>query len=398
MAAAAVSARGAAEEEKSAQWVSKDGQVVVLNGEGGGQVRVVVRADDEGDGTVTANAVVVKERTAAGDEDEGNSGWLGVQIGTTTESDDVTEPVGVVILNVIEDSPAEAAGFAANDVIVEVDDQPIGADLETFVDKVRAAGVGARVKFTVLRDGERRTLVGTLGSRPAERGFRWLFKSLPNSILKDDVRTRIKMLVPGEDDEWSFEDVEDLADLPDLAEHVLKILPGSKDKTVEVIVNDGGTTITTTVTRDGNSISVERTGEGEISVTRSQGDEEDVVAYKDEAALEAGDPEAYEIYKDASSHTAINLENVDIEFDGDMAKLHGQLSKLHGLGGVNAFAVRTGKASRTIHENADGSIDVTTRKGDNELVQHYADADDLAARSPKDYDAYQDLRSPEGTR
>jgi len=439
--AAAEEEKAGATEKDTARWVTQDGQVIVLDGAGEGTIQVRVNATAEADGAGAASRAVVLRRTGDGGAVDTNAGWLGVQFGSTETTDDLTESTGVVVLNVIEDSPAQAAGFAAGDVVIEVNDVAIGEDLETFVHTIRDSGAGTRVKFTVLRDGERRTLVSTLGSRAEHGPMRWMFKSMPNSIMKDDVHRKIHMLVPGEDHEWVMEQIEDLEDLPELSAHILSLLPESKNKTVEVIANDGGTTITTTVRRDGESVSVSRTDDGEIAVTRGEGSDAAVTLFADEVALEMGDAEAYEIYKDASGHVVIDLKgdglsysfgtdvdldglhehlgglhehlgdlhehlkgalgDVDFSFDGDVdvEELHNRLTKLHGLGAdAKGFVFRTGKVKRTIHENADGSIEVTTRKGDSELVQHYVDSDDLAERSPDDYQAYQELHSDEGTR
>jgi hypothetical protein len=457
---ALAAATGVAEEEKDeakqvTQWVTADGQVIVLDDEGSdGQTHFVFKAagdDDQGavrhlvvtgtgsgvsDGS--GQAFFISESgdrtplnlTAVGEEIDENAGWLGVQIGLPQPAEEgAVAPEGIVILNVIEGSPAESAGFQKGDLVTEVDDVDVGSDLEGFVHTIRDAGVDARVKFTVLRDGERRTLATTLASRTEMKPLNWVFETSPQAIMKDSLRTRAKVLLRGEDGELLFGDLSKIDDLPELPARILELMPKSEGKTVQVFVNDGGTTITTEVTTDGQTVAVERTGDGEITVTRSSDEtgEQSVEQYADEDALAAGDPEAYEVYKNTSSNVIIgvgedmptfsfdvDLEDIDTQVEDALRNLnveikslddlHEHLGALHDLdikiGGdgddvLHRMLLGTRKASRSIHENADGSIDVIIRKGDNELVTHYLDLDDLAERSPDDYDAYLELQSAE---
>jgi serine protease Do len=71
---------------------------------------------------------------------------------------------GVIIQNVMEDSPAARAGLQRNDVVVEFDGQPV-TELQKFRIKVADTPVGSRVPITVLRDGKRMQFTVTLTSR-----------------------------------------------------------------------------------------------------------------------------------------------------------------------------------------------------------------------------------------
>jgi len=54
-----------------------------------------------------------------------------------------------------------------------------------------------------------------------------------------------------------------------------------------------------------------------------------------------------------------------------------------------------GKPKHTFEVQTDGTIEVRIRKGDSELVQRFADEDDLAQRSPKLYKNYKKLMALE---
>lgn len=112
--------------------------------------------------------------------------WLGIS--GTTLGDDLAQAMdlpieqnGVLVIDVIEDSPAEEAGlrgsedrvtidgfnaFVGGDVIVQMNDQPINDfdDLLAYI--VRRTSVGQTVTLQILRDGELETVEVTLQARP----------------------------------------------------------------------------------------------------------------------------------------------------------------------------------------------------------------------------------------
>jgi membrane-associated protease RseP (regulator of RpoE activity) len=72
-----------------------------------------------------------------------------------------------VIAGVVPESPAEKAGLEEGDLIVSMD----GRDVETveqLMDRVRAKKVGDPSKFSVQREGKRRDVTVTLGSREVD--------------------------------------------------------------------------------------------------------------------------------------------------------------------------------------------------------------------------------------
>jgi len=74
---------------------------------------------------------------------------------------------GVVIQNVMDDSPAEQAGLKRNDVIIEFDGKPV-SDMQKFRLRVADTKVGTRAPITVLRDGKRVNLAVTLTDRQTQ--------------------------------------------------------------------------------------------------------------------------------------------------------------------------------------------------------------------------------------
>ena len=97
-------------------------------------------------------------------------GWLGVNMAdlTNEEADSAgfKGTAGVVINQVIPDSPAETAGLEKDDIITEFDGKPM-ADMKQLLDTVATIVPGTAVELTVFRNGKERKVRVTLGERPS---------------------------------------------------------------------------------------------------------------------------------------------------------------------------------------------------------------------------------------
>jgi len=98
-------------------------------------------------------------------------GWLGVYIQEITyelaQSFNLDKPVGALVSQVIENSPAEKSNVHAGDVILSFNGQDIrdSSDLPPLVGRVP---VGSKAKLIVLRDGKRKTLDVVIEELPSE--------------------------------------------------------------------------------------------------------------------------------------------------------------------------------------------------------------------------------------
>ena len=96
-------------------------------------------------------------------------GWLGVAIQTVTaelaKSFDLDEPMGALVAEVTEGGPAEKAGIARGDIITHFKGAkvPKSHDLPAMVAQ---SPVGEKVKVTILRGGQEKTIPVTLGELP----------------------------------------------------------------------------------------------------------------------------------------------------------------------------------------------------------------------------------------
>ena len=102
-------------------------------------------------------------------------GWLGISISDIAE--DLAERLastfgpeagtGVLVVEIVKGSPAEAASLRRGDVIVRVDAQPIW-DVRQLQRTIRSQPVNTRVVLTVLRGSSRMALPVTIGPMPPE--------------------------------------------------------------------------------------------------------------------------------------------------------------------------------------------------------------------------------------
>jgi S1-C subfamily serine protease len=99
--------------------------------------------------------------------------WLGVRIRDLSESEmdelakahGIREGFGVVIVDVMEGTPAQRAGVKSGDIVVAVDDRPV-TDTRALQRLISAGPVEREARLTVLRPEGRRPLVVRLQAMP----------------------------------------------------------------------------------------------------------------------------------------------------------------------------------------------------------------------------------------
>ncbi|MCH7760606.1 trypsin-like peptidase domain-containing protein [candidate division TA06 bacterium] len=115
-------------------------------------------------------------------------GWLGVYIQDL--DDDLKESLdadhGALVSNVVEDSPAEAAGMKEGDVIVAFKGEKI-EDTSDLQRTVRKTQPDTKAKITVLRKGKKKTLTAKIGERTDSLN-ELVFKDMDIEIRPPDVK------------------------------------------------------------------------------------------------------------------------------------------------------------------------------------------------------------------
>lgn len=95
--------------------------------------------------------------------------WLGVYIQEVTpeiaEQFNLPEAKGVLVGDVIEDSPAEEAGIKIGDIIAKVNDEEVNSP-EELQDKIRDIDIGKKVNIEIMRDGKVINFIVKIGEMP----------------------------------------------------------------------------------------------------------------------------------------------------------------------------------------------------------------------------------------
>ncbi|MGQ9796317.1 DegQ family serine endoprotease [Desulfosoma sp.] len=98
-------------------------------------------------------------------------GWLGIMIQDVTpeiaESFGLKETKGVLVSDVVQDSPAEKGGIQAGDIITEFNGEEVH-DAHELSRRVAATPPHSEVKVGLLRDGSKKVLTLSLGTMPDE--------------------------------------------------------------------------------------------------------------------------------------------------------------------------------------------------------------------------------------
>jgi len=98
-------------------------------------------------------------------------GWLGVTVQDLTEDlakhFGLSDKNGVLVANVLEDSPAKKGGIKEGDIIKELDNKPIN-NVRELLNIIGKAEVGRKIKLTVIRDKKPLSLEVVVGERPQD--------------------------------------------------------------------------------------------------------------------------------------------------------------------------------------------------------------------------------------
>jgi serine protease Do len=98
-------------------------------------------------------------------------GFLGVEIGNLEsgmgEFFAAQNDKGAIVMNVVKDSPAEKAGIKTDDIVVELQGEPVTGANE-LMNRIAVQKPGTEIELVVLREGKRKTFTVTLEKRPQD--------------------------------------------------------------------------------------------------------------------------------------------------------------------------------------------------------------------------------------
>jgi len=392
------------------------------------------------------SVIVLANAVAEGEQ----RGWLGVSISEVPEAlaaqMDVPES-GVLIVNVLKDSPAERAGIEVHDIVLSLDGQAVDHETMTLAELIGSRKPGDKVNVALLRQGQKKNVSIELGSRPSSDNMVWKFDITPHTKVEERVRTRGKIMGKGPGGQWFIKDLGELENLKNLGDQFKVMVPHSGSQSTKVFVDGNRKTFNLNVNDDGSSININQDDDGEITVTRIDASGNTTEAtYENEDQLKAADAEAYEMLSGTGKGAFFQMHLDALGQHGDvtvelgewqeklqeglkeaheamqnahveMEKVHREMAeKLHGAqpshdgrsepqgrvfkfqpgdGGTPFVASMLGKPKQSFSVQANGTIEVRIRKGDTEVVRNFSSEADLAKRDPKLYEKYQDVMEGE---
>ncbi len=272
---------------------------------------------------------------AARDDDRKNRGWLGVFLDGNSDQD------GIKIVSVIEDSPAEMAGFQKGDVIVRVNGVEI-EDPQLFFSEFSGLNPGDRVEIIVNRDNDQEEIVVVLGENSG-RALRipHIRKQIRLGYNNPEMRNRGYLGVHLQD---LTNDLREYFGVPE-GEGVL-VAKVEEDSPADLVGIKAGDVIT-----EANGETIDNSG-SLLKALRGveEGDSIDVTYYRDgrveSANVIAGSTEShvYEvspfIWCDKEEGECSGSGNFDFDFDFDSHDWHGSLEKLQEYFGGEDFQDR----------------------------------------------------------
>lgn len=99
-------------------------------------------------------------------------GWLGVGIQNISpelaENFDIDKTEGVIVTEIMKDSPAEKAGIKVEDVILAINSEKI-KNVTQLSTKVGSTDPGTKMDLKILRDGDEKAISVTIGEFPADQ-------------------------------------------------------------------------------------------------------------------------------------------------------------------------------------------------------------------------------------
>ncbi|MCH9001597.1 MAG: PDZ domain-containing protein [Planctomycetes bacterium] len=287
-------------------WVSKDGE------DAGAPRAIVIKRLDGEEGEDCVKIVRFVGAAAKGDE---KRAWLGISMGKVTDAVDAQTGVqdrGVMILNVVGDSPADEAGLAKHDIILAIDGESFDGDIAKLAKLVGAHSADDKIEILILRGDQEQTVQAVLGSRAGLGQFEWKFNLPELAELQERIQVRGKFLSKGDDGNWVVTNLGDLDEIANLPKMIRMHLPKSGSRTISMLHDGDRKSVNMVIVKDGTTLTIEQEDGEEIVVTRIDEDgNETETTYAGIDELQEGDEEAFEAFN--RTH---NVAVIDLDIDG----------------------------------------------------------------------------------
>jgi len=229
---------------------------------------------------------------------------------------------GLMVANVVKNSPADAAGLERYDVLVSLDGRAVES-MKELVDAISAVGTERSAALVLIRGGQQRTVTIRPAARPDSPPTEFKYDE---PLAADDVTRyfghRLRRDPQGH---WLFEPLGELKDLPDPLREMMekddslwrnwlekweefgrgprwfRLRPDPNSNLFfapDEADGDREVHISITVSGDDGTVTIERHPDGRIEVRRTDRDgEESSATYQSAEELREKDADAYRIYR-----------------------------------------------------------------------------------------------------
>ena len=324
--------------------------------------------------TATAYSVAWCKTSAASDkkkDKEPRGAWLGVRLSPVPpplKSHLGLKDKGVMIDNVVEDSPADKAGIEQYDVIVSLNGEGVSDDVGDFIDAVRKCSPGDKLKLGLLRRAAERKVNVKLG-KPVPAGEAKLKYEPRTGIFRHDfMRMHPHMLLRKGPDGWlQMKEKELPRDLQKLLKDKKKLFSRFDIRIPEVRIGRGQSSVEITVNHRTTQIEVDSDGKVTVTKTSRDSDGNEVKTTTEYDSLD----ELSEIVPDA--FTMVPGSTLGLRTS------------------ARAAPGKKRSGGREFSVGTDGGITVHSAKGDSSLIREFKNDKDLKNRAPRLYEEYRKL-------
>jgi hypothetical protein len=228
---------------------------------------------------------------------------------------------GVMIANVVKDSPADKAGLEQYDVIVGFGGSTIKGP-QDLTDAIAKAEPGQAAKLTVTRKGAKQELEIKPVERPAETEMEMKYAEPEASSIDDAVKMYGRALMVGPNGQWTSRDLGSLKHMPDTLKGLGQSLD-DLDRNLDFRIlreldepesagaaadSSARVEVRVQVEDDGQTTTIMRDPDGKIHVTHKDAEgKESSATYDDADALEKANPEAYKLYERYDGHATSDV-------------------------------------------------------------------------------------------
>lgn len=234
---------------------------------------------------------------------------------------------GMMIANVVNDSPADQAGLERYDVVLAFDGQQVD-DMEDLTGAIAGVEVGQQTEISVMHGGKVKTLKITPVKRPDPGKWSYKYEEPEKEYVDESMRLWGRRLKPGPGGAWILENLGPMMHVPDVLMK-LEELDGDALKKLEeldlkgldvddfdiavrafapphewLIMEDGDegsaarVEVSVQVDDDGNVTTIRRDADGKIHVKHVDADgNESNATYDSAEEFKEEDPEGYKLYR-----------------------------------------------------------------------------------------------------